>query len=102
MKTRYAKPFESMQVKIPYSTGMNPYSGMTDLAEGKTLLKKEGNSLVYITKDGEIIKKFRKGWERNDDGCLDRVMADISADPHLIQSKLEEVPEESIDEDAAE
>jgi recombination protein RecA len=102
MKTRYAKPFESMQVKIPYSTGMNPYSGMTDLAEGKTLLKKEGNSLVYVTKDGEIIKKFRKGWERNDDGCLDRVMADISADPHLIQSKLEEVPEESSDEDAAE
>jgi hypothetical protein len=27
MKTRYAKPFESVQVKIPYSTGMNPYSG---------------------------------------------------------------------------
>jgi RecA/RadA recombinase len=77
MKTRYAKPFESVQVEIPYETGMNPYSGLTDLFEARGLLKKEGNSLVYTTADGEIIKKFRKGWERNDDGCLDIVMADI-------------------------
>jgi RecA/RadA recombinase len=77
MKTRYAKPFESVQVKIPYETGMSPYSGLTDLIEGKGMLKKEGNSLVYTTVDGEIIKKFRKGWERNDDGCLDTVMKDI-------------------------
>jgi RecA/RadA recombinase len=78
MKTRYAKPFESVQVKIPYETGMNPYSGCTDLFEGKGLLKKEGNSLVYITSDGEIIKQFRKAWERNDNGSLDKVMQDIS------------------------
>ena len=103
MKTRYAKPFESMQVKIPYETGMNPYSGMTDLAEGKGLLKKEGNSLVYTTKDGEIIKKFRKGWERNDDGCLDTVMADISADPHLVDAIApEEAPQELINGEAVE
>ena len=77
MKTRYAKPFESVQVKIPYETGMSPYSGLTDLIEKKVLLKKEGNSLVFTTSDGEIIKKFRKGWERNDDGCLDTVMKDF-------------------------
>ena len=78
MKTRYAKPFESVQVKIPYETGMNPYSGCTDLFEAKGFLKKEGNSLVYITKDGEVIKQFRKAWERNDNGGLDRIMEDIS------------------------
>jgi hypothetical protein len=84
MKTRYAKPFESVQVKIPYETGMNVYSGLVDLIEGKELLKKEGNSLLYTTVDGEVIKKFRKAWERNDDGCLDRVMADITANPHHV------------------
>ena len=57
---------------------MNPYSGLVDLAEGKGLLKKEGNSLVYVTKDGEIIKQFRKAWERNDNNGLDRIMEDIS------------------------
>ena len=78
MKTRYAKPFESVQVKIPYETGMNPYSGLVDLFEGKGLLKKEGNSLVYTTTDGEIIKQFRKAWERNENGSLDKAMQDIS------------------------
>jgi RecA/RadA recombinase len=77
MKTRYAKPFEGMQVKIPYETGMNPYSGLVDLAEKRGLLKKEGNSLVFITSDGEIIKQFRKKWEANEGGCLDKVMADF-------------------------
>jgi RecA/RadA recombinase len=99
MKTRYAKPFESVQVKIPYETGMNPYSGLTDLIEGKELLKKEGNSLIYTTADGEIIKKFRKAWERNDDGCLDKVMTDITAHPHKLGSSTPEpAPEEEIAE----
>lgn len=74
MKTRYAKPFETVQVQIPYATGMSPYSGLVDMFEKANLLKKEGNSLVFTTVDGEIIKKFRKGWERNDDQCLDTVM----------------------------
>ena len=79
MKTRYAKPFESLQVKIPYVTGMNPYSGLVDMIEKADLLKKEGNSLVYTTDDGEIIKKFRKAWEANTDGCLDKVMLEYKA-----------------------
>ena len=92
MKTRYAKPFESVQVKIPYETGMNPYSGLTDMFEDKTLLKKDGNSLVYTCTDGTVIKKFRKGWERNDDGCLDRIMADVTASPHLMGKAVAEEP----------
>jgi RecA/RadA recombinase len=78
MKTRYAKPFEGVQVKIPYTTGMSPYSGLVDLIEKKELLKREGNSLVFTTSEGEIIKKFRKAWEKNDDGCLDKVMTDFN------------------------
>jgi RecA/RadA recombinase len=97
MKTRYAKPFESVQVKIPYETGMNPYSGLTDMFESKDLLKKDGNSLVYTCQDGTAIKKFRKGWERNDDGCLDRIMAEITAHPHLMgKPQLEEAPAELV------
>jgi len=78
MKTRYAKPFESVQVKIPYSTGMNPYSGLLDLFEKEGLLTKEGNRLAYTTTEGEVLKFFRKGWETNENGCLDKVMAEFS------------------------
>ncbi len=88
MKTRYAKPFESVQVKIPYETGMNPYSGMVDLAEEKGLLKKEGNSLVYVTSDGEIIKQFRKAWERNENNGLDKIMADVSKNGENVSSEI--------------
>jgi RecA/RadA recombinase len=76
MKTRYAKPFESVQVEIPYSTGMSPFSGLVDLFEAKGKLKKEGNSLVYTTKDGEIIKQFRKAWNSNDKEGLTVIMAE--------------------------
>jgi RecA/RadA recombinase len=62
MKTRYAKPFESVQVKIPYDTGMSPTSGMIELFEAKGVLKKDGNKLTYTTKSGELIKEFRKQW----------------------------------------
>jgi RecA/RadA recombinase len=78
MKTRYAKPFESVQVEIPYETGMSPTSGLVDLFEAKGLLKKEGNSLVYTTPDGEVIKQFRKAWDRNEKNGLDIIMANYN------------------------
>jgi recombination protein RecA len=94
MKTRYAKPFESVQVKIPYETGMNPYSGLVDMFEAKSLLSKEGNSLKYTLADGTVIKQFRKAWERNENESLDKVMADYTANPHrtsVIQSEEETI-----------
>jgi len=63
MKTRYAKPFETVQVKIPYSTGMAPTSGLLDMFEKMNVLTKSGNKLQYISKKtGEIMSEFRKGW----------------------------------------
>ena len=75
MKTRYAKPFEGVQVKIPYETGMNPYSGLVDMAEKKGLLVKSGNRLMFEPiSGGEPILQFRKAWESNEGGCLDQLM----------------------------
>ena len=99
MKTRYAKPFESVQVKIPYETGMSPYSGLVDLIEKSGMLSKEGNSLVYNKLDGTIIKKFRKGWERNDDTCLDTVMSEFEGKQ---QQKTNTIVVEEVEEDMAE
>jgi len=88
MKTRYAKPFESIQVKIPYETGMSPYSGLTDMLEKSGALKKEGNSLVFTTEDGEILKAFRKGWEANKDGILDKVMLEYTGKTKSVISNV--------------
>jgi recombination protein RecA len=73
MKTRYAKPFETLQVKIPYETGMNPYSGLVDMFEKAGLLKQSGNRLEWVDPDtGEAHKFYRKEWK---DDKLDMVMA---------------------------
>ena len=63
MKTRYAKPFESIEVKIPYDRGMSPTSGLVDLFEKMGVLAKVGNKLAYTSKTtGEIVAEFRKNW----------------------------------------
>jgi hypothetical protein len=75
MKTRYSKPFEAVQVKIPYETGMDPYSGLLDLFEAKGMLTKQGNRLKYTTTAGEEMLEFRKGWTGDK---LQVIMNDIS------------------------
>jgi hypothetical protein len=94
MKTRYAKPFEGVQIKIPYDRGMSPTSGLVDLFERKNILTKDGNSLKCTLFDGTVIKKFRKAWEKNEDQCLDQLMADMSNHPHRNKSTDESSTEE--------
>lgn len=77
MKTRFTKPFEEVEIKIPYKTGMNPYSGLVDLFEKEGLLIKEGNRFKYTFKNGEEFKGFRKEYEGNDENILHRIMDDI-------------------------
>ena len=63
MKTRYAKPFESVQVKIPYDTGMDPYSGLVDLFEKQGVLVQSGNRLKYMDSKGTEHLEYRKDWD---------------------------------------
>ena len=74
MKTRYAKPFENIQVKIPYETGMDPYSGLVDLFEGKGILTQQGNRLKFVDSKGQEHLYYRKEW-KNDK--LDMIMEDF-------------------------
>lgn len=86
MKTRYNKPFEDIQLQIPYSTGMSPYSGFFDLIEKKGLVSKEGNRYVYIDLSGEIHKYFRKEWGRNTNNIMDLVMSEFVEKSQIIEN----------------
>jgi hypothetical protein len=98
MKTRYAKPFEGVQVKIPYETGMNPYSGLVELFEKKNLLVKQGNRLKYIDLDGEEHLDYRKQWLGPK---LDMVMSQYNEKIKPVVN-IEEVLETDIDENITE
>jgi recombination protein RecA len=100
MKTRYAKPFEGVQVKIPYETGMNPYSGIVELFEAKGIIEKQGNRLKYITSDGTEMLEYRKAWTGEK---LDIVMADYVIKEQSVvntsEAELEETLEETVTEE---
>ena len=87
MKTRYAKPFEGVQVKIPYDTGMDPYSGLVDLFEKKGVLTQSGNRMKYIDSTGKEHLDYRKNWTGDK---LDMLMADFNK---LSEEKVEETKE---------
>src|SRR5210317_884988 len=94
MKTRYSKPFEAVQVKIPYETGMDPYSGCVDLFEAKGLLKKDGNRLKYTDLNGEVHLEYRKQWTGDK---LNMVMNDILNKPEIADAEeAVEVETESV------
>ena len=89
MKTRYSKPFESVQVEIPYETGMSPYSGLTEFFEAKGALKKSGTRLEYTSPTtGEVITQFRKVWDRNENQCLDLIMAEWDTQPEDVKDAM--------------
>ena len=71
MKTRYNKPFENVEIKIPWETGMDPLSGLIDLFEKKNVLVKDGNKLKYIDKSGQEHKYFRSSIPER---LLDQIM----------------------------
>lgn len=74
MKTRYNKPFEEVEIKIPYETGMNPYSGMFEFFEKTGFLVKDGNRYKFTNSKGEETKLWRKEFLNNEDGVLDELM----------------------------
>jgi RecA/RadA recombinase len=85
-KSRYSKPFENIEVKIPYDKGMSKYSGLFEFFEKKKLLSKSGNSYVYTTADGSELKYFRKAWDANTNGCLDILMKEfMEKEPDVIE-----------------
>jgi len=93
MKTRYAKPFEDVEIKIPYETGMDPYSGLIDLFEKQGLLVKTGNRLQYIRPNGDIMLEYRKAWTGEK---LNVIMSDVANNSQMIINSAE-TDEEAVD-----
>lgn len=96
MKTRYSKPFESVQIKIPYESGMDPYSGLLEMFEAKGIVTKTGNKLEYVSPvTGEVIKEFRKQWTGDK---LDIIINEFNQNPIANEFVEEEITDELVDD----
>jgi RecA/RadA recombinase len=73
IKSRYAKPFEEVEIQIPWDGGMNPYSGLVDMFQKVGVITKDGNKLKYVARDGTEHKYFEKAFKKNTE-LLDLMM----------------------------
>lgn len=84
MKSRYNKPFETMEVKIPYASGMDAYSGLFELFEQYGTIVKDGNRYVYSDVNGGTHKYWRKEYLTNKDGILDLIMREFDEEKIIV------------------
>lgn len=102
MKTRYNKPFEDVEIKIPYERGMDPLSGLFDMFQKYELIVKNGNRHLYVDIDtGEQILMFEKAWRQNTNSCLELVMGQFNRHPNFAHIPENEKGNETfgVDED---
>lgn len=99
MKSRFSKPFEEVEIRIPWDTGMDPYSGLFDMFEKKGLLTKDGNRYSYTDLSGNVHKYYKKEWAKNENGALDLVMTEFGQvtenDPVVLPENDFEIDEET-------
>lgn len=78
LKSRVSKPFEKVELQIPYLTGLDPYAGLFNL------LQQEGSITVpslgwYQYADGDKMVKFRKKeFRKHADRIMELAETDIS------------------------
>jgi RecA/RadA recombinase len=77
VKTRYSKPFEEVQIAIPYASGMDPYSGLFEMFKSRGILVPDGSYYKFTNKTGKTTKLFRKDM---DHAFFDSVIADFPSE----------------------
>lgn len=59
-KTRFTKPFQSVTIEVPYEEGMNPLSGLLEVALGLDVLQKRGHRYVFLANSENEVAFFAK------------------------------------------
>lgn len=50
-KTRFAKPFQTVEIQVPYETGIDPYSGLIETAVALNIIARSGSRYSIVGKD---------------------------------------------------
>lgn len=50
-KTRFTKPFQNVVIEVPYDEGMDPYSGITDVAKALGVITQKGARYTVVGED---------------------------------------------------
>lgn len=66
-KTRFTKPFQKVEIEVPYETGMDPYSGFIEVAEKVGIVVRRGSRYLI---DGEDELWFGKDIDQHADRII--------------------------------
>lgn len=95
VKSRYSKPFEDIELAIPYESGLDLYTGLLDLFEKRGLITKQGNRLRYVDIDtGVEHVEFRKKWITGMRDVFDTIMAQYKRHPTITGVDTETVQDD--------
>ena len=91
-KTRFTKPFQTVTIHVPYEDGMDPYSGLLDVAKDLGVVIQKGSRYVI---DGED-----KSWyEKDVAGYADKILIKCEAQTKAfidVAAGAEEVVEKQV------
>lgn len=92
-KTRFTKPFQQVEIVVPYDTGLNPYEGLLQVAKTLEIVTVSGSYLVF---EGE------KFYSKNFPDFQERIFTKIKEFKNLqIDAISEDVVEEAVPEKKA-
>lgn len=87
IKSRYSKPFEKVDIVIPWATGLDPYSGLFDLFKERGVIEKpSGNKYIYIDKSGTEHKVYEREININHEGICDLIMSEWDEDKYGLKA----------------
>ena len=90
-KSRFAKPFQSVSIDVPYETGIDRFSGLLGIAVAQGVVKKAGS---YYLVAGEDRNWYAKDFEPEGDRVLALVMANtqaiLSVDEFIAAAEVQE------------
>lgn len=94
LKTRVSKPFERVDIQIPWETGLDPYSGLFDLFQQEGVVKKGKQGWYFYLDETGTPVNFQKGSFRDH---ADRIM--VLADSNIGDGATNEVVPDEIEEE---
>ena len=99
-KTRFTKPFQTAIIQVPYDSGMDPYTGILEVAVALNVVEKNGSWYDYKGNSFQGEKGFEKFRESvlNDLRKLENETLNVTAEGELESNEdsKEETPKEII------
>lgn len=95
-KTRFTKPFQKIEIEVPYDTGIDPYFGLLDVAIAQGFVTRGG---AYYCLDGDDKKYMRKDFPED---FYERILTKLEGTEELVLDTDVEIDTVQVEETANE